>query len=1043
MDIIRFSVKNYQFTLIAFLAVLSIGVYALLTMPRGEDPEFESPQYLVTVVYPGATAEDIEELIVNPMERRISEMSALKRSVAAIAEGAAIFQVEFSYSENPDTKYQEVLREVNVLRGTWPGGVMDVRVEKIRPHDVNIYQFALVSNSVSYAKLQVQAEALRDQLQKVNGLADIRIWGLPTRQVSVRLNIAKMAQERIAVEQVLGAIQAENMNLPGGSVDVQTKRFVVKTTGGFKHPDELRNTIVYSDGHRVVHLRDIATVAVDYAERTHRTSLNGHRCVFVTACQKPGQNISAIGRQVEPLFASFKKGLPHSVDAVKVFDQAKSVDKRLGRFANDFGLAICLVLLTLVPLGWRASVVVMISIPLSLAIGLAILYALGFTINQLSIVGMIVALGILVDDSIVVVENIERQLRSGQSRQAAAISATRQIAPAVIGCTVLLCLAFLPIANLPEAAGAFIRNLPVAVMASVGASMLVSLTIVPFLASVVLAKNHHADGNVFLRGLNRLIHATYGRSVDWCLRHPRLTLLGAVALFVGVGWLANRSLAVSLFPSSEKPMFLINIKTPNGSNLAATEQATRQVEAIVLKNSTVQHVATNVGRGNPRVYYNLLQNTEAANTGQLFVLLSDVDIQQKKAVIDQLRSQLTRIPNAQVEVKDFEQGPPLEAPISYHLYATNLDTLQRAAGLVEGVVRRHPGTIYVANPLEYRPTDLQVRISQEKAGLLNISLAAINRAIRLGVTGLTVGTVKTDDQREPYPINVSAGESRKGSFDFFDQLYVQNALGTSIPLRQVADLHFSPSQTQIYHRNRERFATVTSFVRSGYTPSVVNNELVKTLRALKLPTGVSLKVAGESESMDDSLGGLGVVLLITLFGMVAVLVLEFGNLKSTLIVLSVIPLGIMGAIAALMLAGETLSFTAVVGFLALIGIEVKNSLLLVDHTNRLRQAGWPLQEAIREAGEVRFVPILLTSATAIGGLLPLIIEYSNFYTPLALVLVGGIISSTLLARLVTPVLYQFMPPRVDSPRIEMETSAEADSSDRPENVYADDWALPA
>ncbi len=1041
MDIIRFSVKNYQFTLIAFLAALSIGLYALLTMPRGEDPEFESPQYLVTVVYPGATAEDIEELIVNPMERRIGELNALKRSVAAIAEGAALFHVEFSYAEDPDTKYQEMIREVNALAGVWPSGVMDVRVEKIRPHDVNIYQFALVSNGVSYAKLQAQAEALRDQLQNVGGLADISIWGLPARQVSIRLNTAKLAQERIGVEQVLAAIQAENLNLPGGSVDVLTKRFVVKTTGGYKHLDEIRNTIVYTDGRRVVHLNDIASVGLDYAERTHRTSLNGHRCVFVTACQKPGQNISAIGRQVEPLFASFKKNLPPSVDAVKVFDQAQSVDKRLGRFAHDFGLAVCLVLLTLIPLGWRASLVVMISIPLSLAIGLAVLYAFGFTINQLSIVGMIVALGILVDDSIVVVENIQRQLRSGQSRQRAAIAATRQIAPAVVGCTVLLCLAFLPIANLPEAAGAFLRNLPVAVMATVGASMLVSLTIVPFLASVVLAKTHHAEGNVFLRGLNRLIHATYGRSVDWCLRHARLTLLGAVVLFAGVGWLASWALPVSLFPSSEKPMFLVNIKTPTGSNLAVTEGVTRQVEALVLKNPAVRHIATNVGRGNPRIYYNLLQGNQAANVSQLLVLLTDVDVRQKKVVIDQLRTQLTHVANARVEVKDFEQGPPLEAPISYHLYATNLDTLQRAAGLVEQTLRQHPGTIYVENPLGYRPTDLQVRVNKEKAGLLNLSLATINRAIRLGVAGLTIGSYKAPDQKEPYPIQVSAGERGPGSFDFFDRLYVNNAVGTSIPLRQVADLHFSPSQTQIYHRNRERFATVTSFVRSGFTPSVVNSELVRSLTALKLPAGTTLKVAGEAESMDDSLGGIGVILLITLFGMVAVLVLEFGSLKSTLIVLSVIPLGIMGAIATLMLAGETLSFTAVVGFLALIGIEVKNSLLLVEHTNRLRQAGWPLTAAIREAGEVRFVPILLTSATAIGGLLPLIIEYSNFYSPLALVLVGGILSSTLLARLVTPVLYQLMPPRVDVPN--PEPALLKNSTTKPEAVYSDEWTVPA
>ncbi|MBO0932988.1 efflux RND transporter permease subunit [Fibrella aquatilis] len=1038
MNIIKFSVKNYQFTLIVFLAVLSIGLYALFTMPRGEDPEFESPQYLVTVIYPGATPEDIEELIINPLEQRINGLSALKRTASASVEGAGVCQVEFSYSEDPDAKYQEVMREVNALATVWPSDIMDVRVQKIRPHDVNIYQFALVSNSLSYAKLQAHAEALRNQLRKVGSLADVSIWGLPTRQVSVRLNTGKMAQERVSVNQVLGALQAENINLPGGSVDLLTKRFSVKTTGGYKHPDEIKNTIVYSDGRRVVHLKDIADVRIDYAPRTHQTALNGHRCVFVTACQKPGQNITAVGHQVTPLFAAFKAKLPPTVDAVNVFDQARSVDKRLGRFATDFGLAILLVLITLIPLGFRASLVVMVSIPLSLAIGLAILYAAGFTINQLSIVGMIVALGILVDDSIVVVENIQRQLRGGQSRQQAAIDATRQIAPAVVGCTVLLCLAFLPIANLPEAAGAFIRNLPVAVMATVGASMLVSLTIVPFLASVVLAKTHHAEGNMVLRALNRLIHATYGRSVDWCLTHAKLTLVMAMLVFGSVLWVAIDALPMSLFPSSEKPMFLVNVKTPTGSNLAVTERIVKQVEQVVLRHPDIQNVATNIGRDNPRVYYNLLQGAEAANTGQLLVMLNDMDTKHKKAMIDQLRAQLGQVANARVEVKDFEQGPPLSAPINYNLFGDNLDTLRRAAQLVEQTLKRNPATIYVENPLNFQPTDLKVSVNKEKAGLLNISIADINRAIRLGVAGLTIGSFKGEDSQHPYPINVSAGTNAPTDFDFFDQLYVNNALGTAIPLRQVADLHLSPSQTQIYHNNRDRFATVSSFVRSGYTASVVNRELVQALKSLRLPEGVTLKVAGEAESVDSSFGGIGVIVLVTLFGMIAVLVLEFGSLKSTLIVLSVVPLGMVGAIAALMLAHETLSFTAVVGFLALIGIEVKNSLLLVDHTNRLREAGWELTAAIRRAGEVRFVPILLTSLTAIGGLLPLIIEYSDLYSPLALVLVGGIISSTLLARLVTPVLYQLMPPAIALPA----QNAPADPA--ASFIHEDEeWAVPA
>jgi len=248
--------------------------------------------------------------------------------------------------------------------------------------------------------------------------------------------------------------------------------------------------------------------------------------------------------------------------------------------------------------------------------------------------------------------------------------------------------------------------------------------------------------------------------------------------------------------------------------------------------------------------------------------------------------------------------------------------------------------------------------------------------------------------------------------DVFNRLYVNNALGTAIPLKQLVDIKLETSQNQILHFDKERYVTVSTFLKSGYNTAQVNQELIKQLNAFKFPKGFSYRVAGEAENAEKSFGGIGVIVLITVFGMIAILILEFRNFKSTLIVLSVIPLGIVGAILMLLLWGETLSFTAVIGFIALVGIEVKNSLLLVDFTNQLREEGFGLEEAIREAGEVRFVPIVLTSLTAIGGLVPLVVEYSELYSPLALVLIGGIISSTLLARLVTPVMYKLLPPTI-------------------------------
>lgn len=1014
MKISEFSVKNYQFTLVVFLGILSIGIFSLFNMPRGEDPEFASPQFGVTVIYPGASPKDVEELVADVVEKRLNELDNMDRVRSTIVDGAAVFQVEYDFSSDPEEKYQEIVREMNAVRKELPADILDIRIERYQPDGVNIYQFALVSENLPYNKLEKYADDLENRLEKVPALKNIKSWGFPKRKISVELNLDKLAQDKIPLNRVLGAIQSESVNIPGGSVNLATKKFNVKTSGNYKNLDEIKNTIVFTNGTKIVNLKDIAEVKYDYEDETHKTRLNGHRSVFVTACQKFGQNIIKVRSQADPVVEEFKKTLPPSVDLVKVFDQAESVQKRLARFAKDFGIAILLVLITLLPLGSRASLVVMISIPLSLAIGLSLLYILGFTINQLSIVGMIVALGILVDDSIVVVENIERFLRMGIPRKQAAIDATKQISLAVIGCTVLLIFAFLPVANLPEAAGKFIRSLPMAVSVTVLASMVVALTIVPFLSSVILKNHEHPEGNFILRALKKLISATYGRLMDWCLKHPKTTLTVALGVFFGVMFIAKLFLGFSLFPTSEKPMFLVNISTPVGTNLQTTDKVVRFAEEELKKVPEIKNIASNIGRSNPRVYYNVIGAPETENFAQLFVLLEDMETQEKKDIIDQLRGRLLNYPNAKIEVKDFEQGPPLEAPLAYRIFGDNLDSLRIVAGQIEKILANQTGTIYIDNPLKVQPTDFRVIVNKEKAGLLGVNTSDIDRMVRLGIAGLNVGTFREDGQTDDYNINVSIPRSNiKQDFSVFSNLYVNNVLGTAIPLKQLVEIKFETSPTQIRHYNKERYVTVAAFLKSGFNTSQVNQEVIKKLNAFKFPKGFSYKVAGEAENAEKSFGGIGVIILITVFGMIAILILEFGNFKSTLIVLSVIPLGIVGAILGLLIAGETLGFTSVIGFIALIGIEIKNSLLLVDFTNQLREEGMELDEAIHQAGEIRFVPILLTSFTAIGGLIPLVIEYSDLYSPLAIVLIGGITSSTLLARLVTPVMYKLLPPTIN------------------------------
>jgi multidrug efflux pump subunit AcrB len=1013
MNLAQFSVKNWQFMLVLFIAVVALGANSLMTMPRGEDPEFTAPNFAVIFVYPGTDAEDMEELVADPAEARFNALDNIKHLITNVEDGLVVMRVEYEYSEDPDEKYQELVREVNALRPELPADIFKTEIRKFSPTDVSIVQVALQSEVATDKELGEQADRLKEQLEKVKTLKNVSSWGFPKTTVRVSLNIEKMAQAGVPVNRVLGAMQAENLNIPAGTLLAGTRKFNVKTSGDYQSLDDIRNTIVSTNGQKTIYLRNIADVGLNYEEATYLTRLNGHRAVLVTAAQKAGVNIEKVGAELNPVIEGFAKTLPPHIVLTKNFDQAASVSKRLSRFAKDFGIAILLVLLTLLPLGVRAASVVMISIPLSLAIGLALLNMFGFSINQLSIVGFIVALGILVDDSIVVVENIERYLREGYSKRDAAIRATSQITTAVIGCTTTLIMAFLPLAFLPEASGDFIRSMPMAVILTVLASLVVSLTIVPFLSSRLLSSHHNAEGNWFLRGLKRIIGASYSKLLVVGLRHPVLTLLAAGLLFVGALSQFKR-VGFALFPPSEKPQFLINIETGDGSSLGETNSVTRFVERTLSQQPDVRFYTSNIGRGNPRIYYNVVQRSESPNFAQLFVQLQpDTRPEQKQAVIDQLRTDLATYPNAKIEVKDFQQGPDQEAPVAIRLFGNNLDSLRTQAARVEAAFRNTPGLIYVNNPLATRKTDLRVRINKEKAGLLGLSIADVNRTIRLAVAGLNIGTFKDPDSGDDYTINVTLPKGATADQTVLNNLYINTIQGGSIPLRQIADLQFETGANQIRHYDKDRYVSITAFVKTGYLVDNAFTEVLDKLSKMPFPKGFSYQAAGELESRQKSFGGLGTIILITAFGFLAVLVLEFGTFKSSLIVLSVIPLGIIGAIAALLITGNPFSFVAIIGLIALIGIEVKNSILLVDFTNQLREDGVPLEEAIQEAGEVRFVPIVLTSLTAIGGLIPLAIENNPLYSPLAWVLIGGLISSTLLSRVVTPVLYKLLPPKVE------------------------------
>jgi len=1009
MSLWAFAVRRWQFTLVVFALLIALGIASFMSIARSEDPSFPFPAATITLVWPGANPADMERLIVKPLEDALNTLDNVKKIQSSAFDGLAVVHTEFYYGSDPEKKQDEVIREFNRIRSSLPSDIAQIDIRKDSPGNVNIVQMALLSDTASWRTLQEKSQNLKDAFESVPGVRTAETWAFPEPEVRVAIDLERLGRSGVSLDQVIQAVQGQSVNVPGGAVEVGLRRYNLRTSGSYTSLEQIAATVVGSGNGRLVKVRDIAEVSWQTAEYAYTGRFDGKRAVFVTANQKDNTNIFKVRDGIYAKLADFEKTLPADIKLERGFDQSRNVAARLDRLGEDFAIAIGLVLLTLLPLGLRAAGVVMISIPLSLAIGVALLFMTGFSLNQLSIAGFVLALGLLVDDSIVVVENIARYVRSGYSRIEAAIKATDQIYLAVLGCTATLVLAFLPLLFLPEGPGEFIRSLPAAILFTVVASLFVSLTIIPFLASRMLGERDSA-GSALLHRVMNFIHTVYGPALRWALAKPKSTLLAALALFALV-CATIPLIGFSLFPSADIPQFVIRVEAPDGASVAETDRALRFVEARLAGLSEVKHWYTHLGHGTPFVYYNYFPQGRSANVGEVFVELREFDPKTTPRLFEALRAQFNEYAAARITLKQFEQGPPIDAPVAIRIVGPEIEGLRGIAAQVEQVLKTTQGTRDVVNPVRLLRTDLNLGIDTQKAGLLGVSALEVNRTVRLAVAGLAAGQFRAGNGDE-YDITLRLPMQERPTIEALDSIQVSSAGGRQVPLRQLSNPRFETVSNSITRYNRERQVTVSASTQPGFNTARVTAAVVKQLSSIGLPPGYRFVVAGEVEAQQESFGGLLPAILVAVFGILAVLVLEFGSFRSTLIVAGVIPLGVTGALAALLATGYTLSFTSIIGMIALVGIEIKNSILLVDFTNRLRARGMALDQAIQEAGEIRFLPILLTSATAIGGLLPLALQGSGLYSPLAIVIIGGLISSTLLARLVTPVMYKLLPPPV-------------------------------
>ncbi|MEO0787044.1 MAG: efflux RND transporter permease subunit [Bacteroidota bacterium] len=1006
----NWAVRNGAFVLVAVLLLTLIGAISYRSMPRSEDPSINLPIYVITVVYPGTSPADMEDLIVDPIEDVVEEMDDVENVITSISEGLAVIRVEADFgTPDWDDKYDEILREMNALRPELPQGIAIFNVEQFKQEDrAVVHMLALTSPNLPFRLMESEAERIKDLVLDVDGVKSIDVEAFPERQVQISLDFQRCQALHIPPAQIIGVLEQTNANVPGGELSAGQQNFSIKTSGGFETLDELRTTVVGGANGQLVYLQDVADVSFGYEDERYMARYQGERAILLSIKIENTSNIIDVNAGIHAQLDEARTTLPPNASLYTAFEQAPAVSMRISDFFGNLGQGVLLVgVIILFFLGLRSAVIVMIVIPLCILITLSLLNGLGFAIQQITIASLVIGLGLLVDNGIVVIENINRYLAEGYSRVDAAVKGTSEVGWAIVSSTVTTVLAFFPLTQLGEGAGEYLISLPVTVMLALIVSLLLALSLSPLAASAFLRFRADRPKPLPQRVLDRFVERVYRPVLDFSLRKGLLIVGIAVALLVGAGSLFP-SIGVSFFPTADKSMLLIDVRTSAGGSLDRTDRAVRYVESILDTMEYVKDYTSNVGHGNPMVYYNRFPKSFDKTYGQLLVNFTHWDPFEFYGTLSELRNVFAEYADAEIRFKELKNGAPVEAPIEFRLKGPDQLVLSQLCDSVEAILEATPGLINIENELRDTKTDLSVVLDRNKAGLIGLSTLDFDQVVLASLNGFTFDRMQHQNG-EDYPLNIRiAYDDAQPGIEDFERVYFTTQTGAQVPLKQVANLELDAQLAEIIHYNYDRIAPVKADVVDADQTVQTTIGIIEQVEQINWPEGYSYEVGGEYEEQQSTFGSLGIILGLAMLAIFAVLVLQFRSMIQPLVVFSAIPLAVTGSFFALWLTDWSFSFFAFIGFISLVGIVVNNSIILVDFINQLRAEGKSKAESIRLAAERRFTPIVLTTLTTILGLLPLTAQATSLWSPLGWTIIGGMISSTLLTLLVVPILYGWM-----------------------------------
>jgi multidrug efflux pump len=1020
MGIIDMALRNRAGIFTLIVMIVTMGFVSYRTLPRESSPDITIPFVIVSTYYFGTSPEDMENLVTKEIETKLSEIDKIKEMRSQSSEGVSVISVEFDADEDVDDMLSKVREKVEAARPELPADAEDPVVSEV---NFSAFPVLLINVSGEYgpAELKDVAEDIQDELETIPGVLDVGITGGLEREVQVNVDPEKLRHYRLSLDDVQNAIRNENLNMPGGSMDVGAYSYLLRVPGEIATPTEIGGFVVKADEHFPIYVRDLATVTYGFKDRGSTARMDGTDCVTISLSKRSGENLITIVEEARARIGTMLPKLPPTTRVTFSNDQSKDIKAMVDELENGIINALILVMVVLVFfLGFRTSLIVATAIPLSMLMGMIIIQALGYTLNMIVLFSLILALGMLVDNAVVVVENIYRFMQEGHKPFDAASRATKEVAWPIIGSTLTTLGAFLPMVFWPGIMGEFMSFLPITLIIVLSSSLFIAMTINPVIAGW-LVRIKGKEGGADHR--DAAFAQSYKRVLVWALNHRITVVVGAhVLLLVMIVLFGAFGTGTEFFPAIDPKKVYVDFELPSGSKMEATDAYLRRVEAGMEPYQDVQTYVAQAGVGTSN--FDMGGPTGGpANKGRVSIDMVDREYRGRPTTetMADLRSALTQVAGAKVVVQKQEEGPPTGKPVTIEISGQDFRQLGDLADQIMARIKGVQGLVNLQSDFDRGKPEIQIRVDRERAAFLGISTAQIGGAVRTAFNGAETGSYREDDQ--DVDITVRYDKPFRKTVEDVQDLNLLVEGGKLVPLSSVADVELTTGLGGINRVDQKRVVTVTADVE-GRLPNDALFEVKGMLKDYELPAGYSLNFAGQSKEQDEAEAFLGKAFLIAIFLIGLVLVSQFKSLSTPLVIIFTVLLSLIGVFIGLLVTRMPFGIIMTgIGVISLAGVVVNNAIVLLDYTIQLRERGLSKFDALVQAGATRLRPVLLTAACTVLGLVPMAVGISfdfkhfqwvgetdstQWWQGMAIAVIFGMTIATVLTLVVVPVFYSLI-----------------------------------